>query len=76
MRSVCGGLEVAGTFVEVSELPTDSSGVESKWLLKWKADAHSMIYSAKARLVAKGCSQVGGVHYFETFTPTALTTSN
>ena len=69
MRSVCGGLEVAGTFVEVSELPTGSSDVESKWLLKWKADAHGMIYRAKARLVAKGCSQVEGVHYFENLPP-------
>ena len=48
--------------------------MESKWLLKWKGDAHGMIERAKARLVANGFSQ--RVDYVETFTPTASTTSN
>ena len=43
MRSELGGLEAAGIFLEVSELPADSNAVESKWLLKWKGDAHGMI---------------------------------
>ena len=62
--------------MEVSELPASSNIVESKWLLKWKSDAHGMIDRAKARLVAEGYSQVEGVDYFETFAPTASTTSN
>ena len=54
IRSEFDELEAAGTFVEVSELPSSSNIVESKWLLKWKSDAHGMIDRAKARLVAKG----------------------
>ena len=76
MKSEFDSLEAAGTFVEVSELPADSNVVESKWLLKRKGDAHGMIDRAKTRLVAKGYNQVEGVDYFETFAPTALTTSN
>ena len=39
MRSEFDGLEVAGIFVEASELPADGNAVESKWMLKWKGDA-------------------------------------
>ncbi|CAN0442558.1 unnamed protein product, partial [Scytosiphon promiscuus] len=76
MRSEVDGLEAAGTFVEVSELLANSYVVESKWLLRCKGDAHGMIDGATARLVANGYSQVEGVDYFETFGPTASTTSN
>ena len=34
MRSELDGVEAAGIFVEVSELPPDSNVVQSKWLLK------------------------------------------
>ena len=73
MRSEFDGLEAAGSFVEVSEIPASSNIVESKWLLKWKSDAHGMIDRAKARLVAKGYIQVEEVDYFETFAPTSST---
>ena len=37
---------------------------------------HGMIDRAKARFVGRGYSQVEGVDYFDTFAPTASTTSN
>ena len=37
---------------------------------------HGMIDRAKARFVAKGYNQVEGVDFFDTFAPTASTTSN
>ena len=68
-RSVFDGLEAPGTFVEVSEVPASSNIAKSKWLLKWKSDAHGMIDKAEARLVAKGYSQVEGVDYFSELLP-------
>ena len=54
MQAEFDGLEAAETFVEKSEVPAGSNIVESKCLLRWKADEHGMIDRAKARLVAKG----------------------
>ena len=54
MQAEFDGLEAAGTFAEISEIPEGSNIVDSKGLLKWKGDEHDMIDRAKARLVAKG----------------------
>ena len=43
MRSEFVGIEPTETLVHVSQLSADSNVVESKWLLKWKGDAHGMI---------------------------------
>ena len=76
MQAEYDGLEAAGTFGEISEIPEGSNIVESKWLLKWKGDEHGMVDRVNARLVAKGYSQVKAVTCFDRFAPTASTTSN
>ena len=76
MEAEFDGLEAANTFAGISRVPEGSNIVDSKWLLKWKGDKHGIIDRAKARLVAKRYSQVEGVDYFDTFAPTAPTTSN
>ena len=76
MQAELDGLEAAGTFAEIHEIPQRRNIVDSKWLLKWKGAEHGTIDIAKARLVAKGYSQVERVDYFDTFAPTASTESS
>ena len=76
MEAEFDGLEAGETFGEISEVPAGSNIVESWWLLKWKGDEHGTIDRAKATLIAKCDSEVEGVDYFDTFVPTASTTSN
>ena len=61
-------LESNGKF-EVAELPEDKRLVGGKWVYVIKYDDEKCVY--KARYVAKGYSQVQGIHYLETFSPTA-----
>ena len=57
------------TFV-LTERPDDAKVVRGKWVFNIKGDPTGNIIH-KARYVAKGCSQVHGVNYDETFSPTA-----
>ena len=61
-------LESNGTF-EVAELPEDKRLVGRKWVYVIKDDDEKCVY--KAQYVAKGYSQVQGIDYLETFSPTA-----
>ncbi len=55
--------------------PIGSNVVSAKWVLTIKRKADGEIDKYKARLVARGFTQVQGVDYFETFSPTAKLSS-
>ncbi len=56
-------------------MPIRHNIVGSKWALRIKCKANGEIDKYKARLVARGFTQVQGVDYFETFSPTAKLSS-
>ena len=61
-------LQSNDTFIE-TELPSNKSLVGGKWVYNLKGNPDSPTF--KARFVAKGFSQVEGIDYHETFSPTA-----
>ena len=63
-------LKAAGTWSLV-ERPDGRNIVDCKWVLRIKKNAAGEIDKYKARLVARGFTQVHGVDYYETFSPTA-----
>lgn len=73
MRDELEALKVNDTF-ELTVLPEGKNLVGGKWVYTVKKDANGS-ETLKARYVAKGYSQVHGVDYEETFSPTANITS-
>jgi hypothetical protein len=55
--------------------PLGRNVVGSKWALRIKRKADGEVDKYKAQLVARGFTQVHGVDYFETFSPTAKLSS-
>jgi hypothetical protein len=45
--------------------------MRTTWVYRWKKDSNGEIYKAKSRLVLRGDQAVKGVHYNQTFCPTA-----
>ena len=55
---------------EIVDRPTGKKVVKSKWVLRVKANERGEVEKYKARVVAKGYSQVEGIDYDQTFSPT------
>ena len=69
MNSEMESLRENGVY-ELVDRPTKKNVVKSKWVLRVKTDAKGKIEKYKARVVAKGYSQVDGVDYDQTLSPT------
>ena len=63
-------MENLNVFTPIESIPQGSNIISSKWVFKYKKDDQGNITKRKARLVARGFSQIYGVDYDETFSPT------
>ena len=69
MNSEMLSLQENGVY-EIVDVPTCKKVVKSKWVLRIKTNERGEIEKYKARVVAKGFSQVEGVDYDQTLSPT------
>ena len=69
MNSEMLSLQENGVY-EIVDRPARKKVVKSKWVLRIKTNERGEIEKYKARVVAKGFSQVEGVDYDQTFSPT------
>jgi len=54
----------------VCNVPKDKNVISCRWVFTYKRNDKGEIVRCKARLVARGFSQVLGIDYIETFSPT------
>ena len=69
MKSEMDSLKENGVYVLVDR-PVGKKVVKSKWVYRVKTDENNGNDKFKARVVAKGYSQVEGIDYDQTFSPT------
>ena len=69
MDSEMASLRENGVY-ELVDKPKDKKVVKSKWVFRVKTNEKGEVEKYKARVVAKGYSQVEGVDYDQTFSPT------
>ena len=69
MQSEMDSLRENGVY-EIVDRPSGKKVVQSKWVLRVKTNELGEIEKYKARVVAKGYSQVEGIDYDQTFSPT------
>ena len=60
---------------DVVKTPEDKQVVGGKWVYSKKLNRNNDLTKYKARYVDRGFSQVSGINYYETFSPTARLTS-
>ena len=60
---------------DVVQTPEDKHVVGGKWVYSKKRNKNNYLTKYKARYVARSFSQVSGINYYETFSPTARLTS-
>ena len=70
MRSELQALQANGTWT-LTSLPAGKTSIGCRWVYKIKHRSDGSIERYKARLVAKGFTQLEGVDYQDTFSPTA-----
>ena len=69
MKSEMDSLKENGVF-EIVDRPAGKKVIKSKWVFRVKTNELGEIEKYKARVVAKGFSQVEGIDYDQTFSPT------
>ncbi len=70
VKDELNNMKSMNVFTIVDKVPKNSNVISTRWVLKYKKDSKGNIIKHKARLVARGFTQVYGIDYKNTFSPT------